>query len=240
MKNHYLKMEFLNISTNDKVKLDSYSISKNGNPVENQTNPTSNSINKNINLGIGESLELTYKIKLDDSAEDNTEYDIHKLMTYKPDTNQNAVNLDPNKLITLREKLAPPVPNTYKVNLVQPQTGGTISATPTSAKAGETITLSPTPAQGYKFVKYVVTANGQPVTVTGNKFTMPASDVTVTATFEKDSTPSEGEKILRSTSHTLVQKMEKLSIQILTIFQVNLYLRKLLTDNQDLLKKRKL
>lgn len=191
-----LKDGILNISTNDKVKLNSYSISKNGNPVENQTNPTSNSINKNINLGIGESLELTYKIKLDASAEDNTEYDIHKLMTYKSDANQNAVNLDPNKLITLRENLTPPTPVTYKVNLVQPQTGGKIGATPTSAKAGETITLSETADSGYKFVKYVVTANGQPVTVTGNTFTMPASNVKVTATFEKDSTPSEGEKTL--------------------------------------------
>ena len=192
-----LKDGVLDITTNDKVKLDSYSISKNGNSVENQTNPTSNSINKNINLGIGESLELTYKIKLDDSAADNTEYDIHKLMTYKSDANQNAVNLDPDKLITLRENLTPPAPYTYKVNLVQPQTGGKIGATPTSAKAGETITLSETADSGYKFVEYVVTANGQPVTVTGNTFTMPASDVTVTATFEKDSTiPSEGEKTL--------------------------------------------
>lgn len=88
-------------------------------------------------------------------------------------------------------------PDSHDVILVQPQTGGKISATPTSAKAGETITLSATADSGYKFVKYVVTANGQPVTVNGNTFTMPASNVTVTATFEKDSTiPSEGEKTL--------------------------------------------
>lgn len=84
-------------------------------------------------------------------------------------------------------------PDSHNVILHQPQTGGTVSARPTSAKVGETITLSATPAQGYKFVKYVVTANGQPVTVTGDKFTMPASDVTVSATFVEDTpTPQDG------------------------------------------------
>lgn len=84
-------------------------------------------------------------------------------------------------------------PDSHNVILHQPQTGGTVSANPTSAKAGETITLSATPAQGYKFVKYIVTANGQPVTVNGNQFTMPASDVTVSATFVEDTpTPQDG------------------------------------------------
>lgn len=87
-------------------------------------------------------------------------------------------------------------PDSHNVILHQPQTGGTVSARPTSAKVGETITLSATPAQGYKFVKYVVTANGQPVTVTGDNFTMPASDVTVSATFVEDTpTPQDGKNL---------------------------------------------
>lgn len=88
-------------------------------------------------------------------------------------------------------------PDSHNVILVQPQKGGKVNATPTSAKAGETIKLSATPDQGYKLEKYVVTANDKPVTVTGNTFRMPASDVTVSATFVEDSTtPSEGEKNL--------------------------------------------
>ena len=84
-------------------------------------------------------------------------------------------------------------PDSHNVILHQPQTGGTVSARPTSAKAGETITLSAIPNQGYKLDKYIVTANGQPVTVNGNQFTMPASDVTVSATFVEDTpTPQDG------------------------------------------------
>ena len=117
-----------------------------------------------------------------------------------------GVEKQPGEIITINDNLTiKPVwddepivtPDPYKVILVQPQKGGTISARPTTAKAGDTVTLSATPAQGYKFGKYVVTANGQPVTVNGNQFTMPASDVTVSATFVDDSTtPSEGEKTL--------------------------------------------
>lgn len=181
-----LKNGILNISTNDKVKLNSYSISKNGNPVENQTNPTSNSINKNINLGIGESLELTYKIKLDASAEDNTEYDIHKLMTYKPDTNENEVNLDPNKLITLRENSTPPAPNTYKITINPSENGRVTASKSTNINKGEEITLTVNPSNGFRLKELKVTdANEKEIQVTDNKFTMPASDVTVNATFEQ-------------------------------------------------------
>ena len=181
-----LKNGILNISTNDKVKLNSYSISKNGNPVENQTNPTSNSINKNINLGIGESLELTYKIKLDASAEDNTEYDIHKLMTYKPDTNENEVNLDPNKLITLRENSTPPAPNTYKITINPSENGSVTASKSTNINKGEEITLTVNPSNGFRLKELKVTdANEKEIQVTDNKFTMPASDVTVNATFEQ-------------------------------------------------------
>ena len=192
-----LKDGILNISTNDKVKLNSYSISKNGNPVENQTNPTSNSINKNINLGIGESLELTYKIKLGASAADNTEYVIHKLMTYKSDANQNAVNLDPNKLITLRENSTPPTPNTYKVIINSSENGSVSASKSENINKGEDITLTVTPNPGYKLKELKVTdANGEEITLTDNNFTMPASDVTVSATFVEDTpTPQDGKNL---------------------------------------------
>ena len=75
----------------------------------------------------------------------------------------------------------------YNVEVIQPQKGGTISANPTSAKAGDTVSLSATPSEGYLLDKFVVTyGNGQTVNVNeNNQFTMPKSDVTVTATFKE-------------------------------------------------------
>ena len=266
-----LKNGILNIATNDKVKLNSYSISKNGNVIENQTNPTTNSISKNISLGVGESLELDYKISLDQNAENNTEYTIHNLMTYKPDENAQAVNLDTMPLKTKKVVTAPtkydvlingnilhgsvtaqnnklaegeivnltvkpddgyvldrlyyadeisteehtingnsfemPASNVmvyatfkpaqgtaYNITAKQPQEGGTVTV-PTSAKVGDEVTLTATPKEGYVLDKFTVTkdADGSELQVTDGKFTMPAGNVTVTATFKQSETPQPGE-----------------------------------------------
>lgn len=65
-------------------------------------------------------------------------------------------------------------------------TGGSVATSPASSACEEQlVTLSNTPEKGYKFVSYSVTAkDGTPVPVTGNTFTMPNDDVTVSATFE--------------------------------------------------------
>ena len=61
---------------------------------------------------------------------------------------------------------------------------GTISASPTTAYKNETVTLSATPASGYYFGTWTVKdANNNPIQVTNNQFTMPDSNVTVSATF---------------------------------------------------------
>ncbi len=61
---------------------------------------------------------------------------------------------------------------------------GTVLA-PTSANYGDTVTLTLKADTGYKQDKLTVTdADGKPVTVTDGKFTMPASNVKVTATFK--------------------------------------------------------
>ena len=266
-----LKNGILNITTNDKVKLNSYSISKNGNVTENQTNPTTKSISKNISLGVGESLELNYKISLDQNAENNIEYTIHNLMTYKPDENAQAVNLDTMPLKTKKvvtpstkydilidekilhgsvtaqnNKLAegetvnlivkpddgyvlyrlyyadeisteehtingnsfvmppsnvmiyatfkPAQGTTYNIKAIQPQEGSTVTV-PTSAKAGDEVTLTATPKEDYVLDKFTVTkdADGSDIQVTDGKFTMTAGDVTVSATFKKSETPQPGE-----------------------------------------------
>ena len=53
------------------------------------------------------------------------------------------------------------------------------------AEENTPVTLSATPAEGWEFVKFNVTANGQPVDVNNNQFIMPASDVSVTAEFRE-------------------------------------------------------
>ena len=74
---------------------------------------------------------------------------------------------------------------------VNSTTNGTVTADPTSAEAGTTITLTVTPDAGYVLDALTVTdASSNPVTVTDNKFTMPASDVTVTATFKENEKPA--------------------------------------------------
>ena len=71
----------------------------------------------------------------------------------------------------------------YNVN-INDMANGSVSASPTSAKAGGTVTLTVTPASGYELQTLTVKdANDNDVTVTDNQFTMPASAVTVNATF---------------------------------------------------------
>lgn len=63
---------------------------------------------------------------------------------------------------------------------------GTVTSDKQTATEGETVTLTVTPAAQYKLGTITVTdATGAPVTVTDKTFVMPASDVTVTATFEE-------------------------------------------------------
>ena len=74
---------------------------------------------------------------------------------------------------------------------VSSTTNGSVTASPTSAEAGTTITLTVTPETGYVLDDLTVTdASSNPVTVTDNKFTMPASNVTVTATFKENEKPA--------------------------------------------------
>ena len=60
--------------------------------------------------------------------------------------------------------------------------GGVVSASPTHAAEGATVTLTATPNVGYTFNnEWSVTPSS--ITVSGNSFQMPASDVTVSASF---------------------------------------------------------
>lgn len=78
-------------------------------------------------------------------------------------------------------------PTTYNVNIADNITNGTVTASPTSAKEGDDVILTATPATGYEFGSWNVTnaSTSAAITVTDNKFTMPAANVNVSATFNK-------------------------------------------------------
>lgn len=74
---------------------------------------------------------------------------------------------------------------------VSSTTNGSVTASPTSAEAGATIALTVTPDAGYVLDALTVTdASSNTIEVADNKFTMPASGVTVTATFKENEKPA--------------------------------------------------
>ncbi len=178
-----LKNGILNIKTNDKVKLNSYSINKNGNVTENETNPTTNSISKNISLGVGESLELDYKISLDQNADNNTEYTIHNLMTYKPDESAQAVNLD---TMPLKTKKVVTAPTKYDVLIDENILHGSVTAKNNKLAEDEIVNLTVKPDDGYVLDRlyYADEISTEEHTINGNSFVMPASNVMIYATFK--------------------------------------------------------
>ena len=76
----------------------------------------------------------------------------------------------------------------HSISLTQPTTGGTISSSNMTSQPDKTITLTAVPESGYVLKKWIVKdaqENGISVTTDNNvgTFTMPKSDVTVTAEF---------------------------------------------------------
>lgn len=69
---------------------------------------------------------------------------------------------------------------------------GTITATPTTAYAGENITLTATPDGGYILSEWNVTTATGNITVTDNAFVMPDEDVTVAAVFTEKGEVNDG------------------------------------------------
>lgn len=98
----------------------------------------------------------------------------------------------PNEDVTINATFKPAQGTAYNIKAIQPQEGGTVTV-PASAKAGDEVTLTATPKEGYVLDKFTVTkdADGSEVQVTDGKFTMPAGNVTVTATFKKSETPDQ-------------------------------------------------
>ncbi|MCQ2290331.1 MAG: bacterial Ig-like domain-containing protein [Muribaculaceae bacterium] len=78
----------------------------------------------------------------------------------------------------------------YNVTIADGIAHGTVSADVAEAPEGAEVTLTATPAEGYKFDAWdVKDASSNTIEVANNKFTMPAANVTVSATFvEKPAT----------------------------------------------------
>ena len=95
--------------------------------------------------------------------------------------------------VTVRPDIPPANPN-YRITVAATQ-GGAVTADPTAAKAGTTVTLTPVPDRGYQVGAVAVTDRfGEAVAVTENAdgtytFTMPNGQVTVTVTFEQAPLP---------------------------------------------------
>ena len=81
-----------------------------------------------------------------------------------------------------------PAPNLYGITIEKMQ-NGTVTANKTIAAENDIITLTVKPDAGYHLKEGTLMANDQ--VVSGNTFTMPAKEVTITATFEKDKSTSE-------------------------------------------------
>lgn len=82
---------------------------------------------------------------------------------------------------------------TYKITTAA-TTHGTVTVDQTSAKKGDTVTITATPDTGYSLKSLTAAdSSGKNISITDSKFQMPASDVTITAVFEKKAADAEKE-----------------------------------------------
>ncbi len=90
--------------------------------------------------------------------------------------------------VTVERPYVPPANPNYRIDVTTTE-GGTVAKDPAAAKAGETVTLTPTPEEGYEVGEVTVTDRfGDAVEVTENAdgtytFTMPNGQVKVAVTF---------------------------------------------------------
>ena len=111
--------------------------------------------------------------------------------TYDANT---PVKIEKDTTFTAVWSYMPPANPNYKITIGDME-NGTVTANPTAAKAGATVTLTPVPDEGYALSTLTVTDRfGNAVRVTENSdgtytFTMPNGQVTVTATFVETEEP---------------------------------------------------
>ena len=82
---------------------------------------------------------------------------------------------------------------TYKITTAT-TTHGTVTVDQTSAKKGDTVTITATPDTDYMLKSLTAAdSSGKNISITDSKFQMPASDVTINAVFEKKAADAEKE-----------------------------------------------
>lgn len=82
---------------------------------------------------------------------------------------------------------------TYKITTAA-TTHGTMAVDQTSAKKGDTVTITAVPDTGYTLKSLTATdSSGKNISIKDSKFQMPASDVTINAVFEKKAADAEKE-----------------------------------------------
>ncbi|MBQ1491959.1 MAG: hypothetical protein IIZ39_08350, partial [Blautia sp.] len=80
----------------------------------------------------------------------------------------------------------------HRIHIPEDIYGGTITADKSSARAGDTVTLTATPKnENYTLDKLTVKQGKTKIDVVNGKFTMPDGDVTVHATFKASAVPAE-------------------------------------------------
>jgi hypothetical protein len=104
--------------------------------------------------------------------------------TYEVTATATAGEETASKSVTITVK-APAVK--YAVNVALSIQNGTVTTDVSSAAEGDPVTVTATPADGYRLVAIIV--NNGDVAVSGNTFVMPAQEVLVTATFEEFEVP---------------------------------------------------
>ena len=171
---------------------------------------TSVSLDKtSLELTEGETAQLTATVKPDNATNKNVTWSSSapnvatvdssgKVTAVAPGTATITVTTQDGNhtaacTVTVRPDIPPANPN-YKITVEATQ-GGTVTADPTAAKAGATVTLTPVPDRGYQVGSVAVTDRfGNAVAVTEQAdgtytFTMPNGQVTVTVTFAEAPLP---------------------------------------------------
>ncbi len=99
-------------------------------------------------------------------------------------TGSSKVDSSTSSSFTTEGTTPTPTPTSYTITIDTAIANGSITASKETAKEGETVTLTNTPGMGYGFGSYTVKdASGNTISVNNNSFTMPASNVTVSASF---------------------------------------------------------
>ena len=136
----------------------------------------------NVNFTVGETaLIIRNNFTVEFSVEAAKIYSVAGLVTiYNED-----VQLYPTAAADIAEYVAPA---TYAITIADIENGA-VEADKATAVAGETVTLTIHPAEGYELDVLSVKAGDETIAVEGNTFTMPEAEVTVTATFKKTYVP---------------------------------------------------